>query len=1108
MKVRYWLKYLGFSWIFFILLTACAEKKADTLFRTLTPAESGITFVNELIETEDFNIIEYLYYYNGGGVAIGDVNNDGLPDVFFTANQAPNKLYLNKGGLKFEDITKQAGIIEDWSWKTGVTMADVNGDGWLDIYVCQVGKYKILEGRNQLYINNKNGTFAERAAEYGLDFQGFSTQATFFDYDRDGDLDMYLLNHSVHAPEVYGEANLRYVPDSLSGDRLYQNDNEQFIDVTAASSIYSSRIGYGLGVAVGDLNNDGWADLYVSNDFRENDYIYYNNKNGTFRDGTTASLEHTSTFSMGNDLADFNNDGLLDIMSLDMKPEEEVILKSSVGADPYNIFRFKLQYGYHYQYPRNMLQLNRGKLHTADSTLSAVSSVQFSEIAQLAGVDATDWSWSTLFCDLDNDGWKDIFISNGIWQRPNDLDYLKFISNQQVQQQASNLELAAKMPPGQVPNYAFRNKGDLTFEKVSEQWGLAMVGCSNGAAYADLDNDGDLDLVTNNLNAPATIFENRTNEKLKRNFLKIKLVEPKSKNTFAIGARVHVWKGEQMQVQEVFATRGFQSASETTLLFGLDTAAAAEGWVRWTDGTWQQWQTDQVNQTLTIVKDNKNFILKSLQKPIPPLFNDVTDIMNLRFHHHENNYVDFDREKLLPHMLSTQGPKLAVGDVNGDGWEDFYVCGAAGQAGALYRSAAFDAAHRPTGSQPVNMPDFVKDSIHEDVDATFFDADADGDLDLYVVSGGGESERPESFYQDRLYVNDGHGNFTKNKNALPSMAANGSCVEALDFNADGALDLFVGSRSWVGNYGMSPKSYLLKNDGKGNFMIVNSSALEDLGMVTDAVWLAKEKTLVVVGEWMPVINLKFETKNAKTAIHHPSSIINSNGWWNTVHAADLDGDGDEDLLLGNAGLNSTLKASVKEPLELFVADFDNNLFSDPILTYFKQGKRYTYYSKDELFAQIISIKKKFVDYAPFARSTFEQVFDANQLEQAQHKAASTLASALAINKGGGHFELQNLATEAQLSPIFAFATGDFNKDGHLDIIAVGNWYDVQPSMGRYDASYGVCLQGDGKGNFTAIEPTQSGFIISGQGRDVKLLKNGQILIARNNLPMQVMQLRK
>ncbi|MFN7118543.1 MAG: VCBS repeat-containing protein [Saprospiraceae bacterium] len=1091
--------------IFFIillLLTACSkQQQPNTLFRQLTPEETGIDFNNELIETEDFNIIEYLYYYNGGGVAIGDINNDGLPDIFFTANQAPNKLYVNKGGLKFEDITKKAGITEDWNWKTGVTMADVNGDGWLDIYVCQVGKYKILEGRNQLYINNQDGTFTEKAQAYGLDFKGFSTQATFFDYDRDGDLDMYLLNHSVHAPEVYGEANLRSVPDSLSGDRLYRNDNERFTNVTSRSGIYSSRIGYGLGVAVGDLNEDGWADLYVCNDFRENDYLYYNNGDGTFSDGTTASLGHTSTFSMGCDIADFNNDGLLDIMSLDMKPEEETVLKSSVGADPYNIFRFKLQYGYHYQYPRNMLQLNRGKLNTADSSLSAAGSVQFSEIAQLAGVDATDWSWSTLFCDLDNDGWKDIFISNGIWQRPNDLDYLKFISTQEAQQNASNLELARKMPSGKVANYAYRNKGDLTFEKVAQQWGLDLVGSSNGAAYADLDNDGDLDLVSNNLNAPATIFENKTSINLKRNYLKIKLKDEKSKNKLGIGARVYVRAGGHEQVQELYATRGFQSASEPVLLFGLDTITAVNILIRWADGQMQNLDNVKVNQTF-IIKRNNTYLADLSQKSTYLLYN-ITGNYNINFLHQENNYQDFDQEKLLPHMLSTQGPKLALGDVNGDGLEDFYMCGAAGQPGMLYRSAAFNAAGRSTGFEPVNVADFEKDAAHEDVDATFFDADSDGDLDLYIVSGGGESGQLPAWYQDRLYVNDGKGNFTKNVNALPEFIKNGSCVVAADFNNDNAVDLFVGSRSLPGAYGVFPDSYLLLNDKKGKFYLVESPALKQLGMVTDAAWLAKERSLIVVGEWMPVTNLTFEIKNSKLVVNQKSEIVHSNGWWNTVHAADLDEDGDEDLLLGNAGLNSTLKASLQEPVELYVGDFDKNQYSDPILTYFKQNKRYTYYSKDELFAQLISIKKKFLDYAPFAQSTFEQVFDAAQLKQAQHQKAYTLASLIAENQGNGQFTLKQLPIEAQFSPIFAFATGDFNQDHHLDILAVGNWYDVQPSMGRYDASYGILLQGNGKGNFTSVEPQRSGFVVTGQGRDIKILPDGRILVARNNAAMQV-----
>jgi len=1087
--------YIFLSLILF--LTSCAHKDADTLFQELTPKQSGITFANNLTETEAFNIIQYLYFYNGAGVAVGDINNDGLADIFFTANQLPNKLYLNKGGLKFEDITEKSGIQADKHWKTGVTMADVNGDGWLDIYVCHVGKYKVLESRNQLYINNQDGTFSEKAKAYGLDFQGFSTQAAFFDYDRDGDLDMYLLNHSVHAPEVYGEANLRNLTDSLSGDRLYRNDGERFTNITKESGIYSSRLGYGLGVAVGDFNDDGWADLYISNDFRENDYLYYNDGNGKFIDGTKKSLGHTSNFSMGCDAADFNNDGLLDLMTLDMKPEEEVILKSSVGADPYNIFRYKLQYGYHYQYPRNMLQLNRGA-ERRDPFSKRVTS--FSEIGQLAGVDATDWSWSTLFCDLDNDGWKDIFISNGIWRRPNDLDYLRFISDRKVQQNASDLELVEKMPSGAVANYAYRNKDDLTFEKVSEKWGLDKVGCANGAAYADLDNDGDLDLITNNLNAPASVFENKTNAKLQRNYLKIKLQDKQSENVFGVGARVQVYAGRQVQTQELYATRGFQSSSEPVLTFGLNKISAVDSVVvRWNEGGIQSLKNIKSNQSLIIEKVNKipDGNLFAIKKET--IFQDITSKFNNLFQHKENNYIDFDSEKLMPHMLSTQGPKLAVGDVNGDDLEDFYVCGAAGQAGQLFLQT------QRNGFQ-LAINHFQNDTLQEGVDATFFDADKDGDLDLYVVTGGGESGQLPNFYQDILYLNDGKGNFTKSANALPSISANGSCVVAADFNEDGATDLFTGSRSIPNGYGLSPDSYILLNDGKGKFTKAEIPALKKLGMVTDAVWLSKEKTLVVVGEWMPVTKLKIKKLGNSQITIRKSQIAYSEGWWNTVYAADLDADGDEDLLLGNAGLNATLKATLEQPVELYVNDFDGNSSMDPILTYFKKDKRYTYYSKDELFSQIISIKKKFVDYAPFAKSTFDQVFDAEQLKDADHRFAYTLASSIAKNNGNGEFALKPLPTEAQFSPIFAFATSDFNKDKQLDVMAVSNWYDVQPSMGRYDASYGVYLQGNNKGNLISIEPSQSGFVVNGQGRDIKILKNGLVLVARNNLPMQVFKI--
>ncbi len=1064
------------------ILTGCKKQDSDALFQQLNGHRTGINFINALTETEAFNIIEYLYFYNGGGVAVGDVNNDGLPDIYFTANQLPNRLYLNRGNLQFEDVTDRAGVAGQGAWKTGVSMADVNGDGWLDIYVCQVGQYKTLSGRNQLFINNQDGTFSERAAEFGLDFQGFSTQAAFFDYDRDGDLDLYLLNHSVHATDNFGKAHLRLLPDSLGGDRLYRNDGNRFMDVTATSGIYNSKIGYGLGIAVGDVNNDGWPDIYIANDFHENDYLYYNNGDGTFTESGAFSFGHTSNFSMGCDIADFNNDGRLDVLSLDMKPEDETILKSSVGADPYNIYRFKLDYGYHYQFPRNTLQLNRGNLDDRRA--------RFSDIAELAGVEATDWSWTALFCDLDNDGWKDIFISNGIWRRPNDLDYLKFISNQEVQQRAANLELAAKMPAGLVANYAYRNRGDLTFEKVSERWGLNFVGCSNGAAYADLDNDGDLDLVTNNLNAPASVFENRAREKFQQRYLRLRLQDPTSKNTMGIGARVAVTVNGLTQVQELYATRGFQSAVEPVLHFGLGTAKQADIAIRWPNGEWQYLSGVSTNQMLLVEKT------PNAEPPAPTVQSPWLQAVavGIDFAHQENVYNDFNREKLQPCMLSTQGPKLATGDANGDGLTDVYVCGAAGQAGALYLQ------NRNGRFQPAQIPAFLADAGQEDVSAVWFDADGDGDLDLYVVSGGNEVGRDSSWYQDRLYRNDGQGRFAKAEGALPVITTNGSCVVAADFNGDGALDLFVGGRSVPGSYGLTPPSHLMLNNGKGVFSKAPLAALRELGMVTDAAWLPELRTLVVVGEWMPVMFLQFSGTSALSV--QLSDIPKSNGWWNTVHIADLDGDGDSDLLLGNWGLNNHLKPSPSWPVELYVADFDNNLYTDPLLTYYRQGRRYSYYGKDELFGQLTFVRKKAVDYAPFAQSGFDDLFDQKLLAQAMHRQVFTLASAVGVQQPDGTFSLRPLPVEAQFSPIFAFATSDFTGDSKLDVLAVGNHFDCQPSLGRFDAGLGIFLTSDGKGNFVGIEPEESGLVVPGQGRDVRVLPGGLILVARNNLPVQ------
>lgn len=1087
---------LCFFCFLFCFFSACTNRQTTSepkLFQSVDPSTSKVDFINQLDENESFNIIQYLYYYNGAGVAVGDLNNDGLPDLYFTANQLPNKLYLNKGNLQFEDITEKAGVAGKGMWKTGVTMADVNGDGWLDIYVCQVGDYKNIKGRNELFINNGDLTFTESAAAYELDFQGFSTQAAFFDYDADGDLDLYLLNHSVHASENYGDSAIRMRRDPLSGDRLYRNDGGKFTDVSEKAGIYGSRIGYGLSVAVGDLNDDGCPDLYISNDFHDNDYLYYNNCDGTFREAVTASIGHTSTFSMGSDVADFNNDERLDLLTLDMKPEDAFVLKSSVGADPYNIYKFKLSFGYHYQYPRNMLHLNLGK-PTGYET-------QFAEIGQLAGVDATDWSWSALFCDLDGDGWKDIFIGNGILRRPNDLDYLKYTANRQVQQSNADLDIAAKMPGGLVPNYAFRNKGDLTFESVAVAWGLDLTGSTNGAAYADLDGDGDLDLVTNNLNAPAAIFENRSQELLKNNYLRIAL-QGKGGNPFGIGARVTIQSGESRQMQELQTTRGFQSSVEPVLTFGLGKAVEVDRLtVRWPDGNVQQLSGVTANQTLKIAYEKRSNDQMQPKAATETVFEDITAQSGLRFQHLENDFTDFDREPLMPHALSTQGPRLAQGDVNGDGLDDLFVCGAKGQPGAIFiqsgKTGQFS--QRP-------QPALENDRLKEDTDAAFFDADGDGDLDLYVVSGGGEAAGESDELLDRLYLNDGQGNFALSEGALPPAYANGSCVLPLDFNGDGALDLFVGARSIPGSYGVSTASVLLQNDGKGKFLDRTAALAPDLskaGMVTDAVLanMAGKPWLVVVGEWMPVT--AFSITESWKKVETP----NSGGWWNTVLAHDFDGDGNDELLLGNLGLNSDLRATEKEPVSLYVHDFDHNFFSDPILTYYKQNQLYSYASLDELSSQMPILRKKFSQNTPFAKSTFDQLFDEKELARARRIDAYTFASALASSQGDGTFSLQALPVSAQVAPIFAFTVVDTDRDGKEEVLATGNFYNIHPSFGRYDASWGHFLRYEPGKGFEANPMQKSGFASPGEGRGLAVIKtaNGRSLViaARNNLPVQV-----
>ena len=1108
---------------FLCLLSACTHTKKNTpaekpLFQVIDSKKTNITFTNTLKETDKLNILDYLYFYNGAGVATGDVNNDGRPDVFFVANQGKNQLYLNKGNFKFQNVSEKAGVQGYADWKTGVTMADVNGDGWLDIYVCAVGNYKGLEGSNELYINNGaepdgSVTFTEKAADYGLDFTGFATQAAFFDYDKDGDLDVYLLNHAVHTSRSYDRVSTRFLRNNEAGDYLFENQlistkgltpsgkAVKFKDVSQKAGIYGAAMGYGLGIVVGDYNHDGWDDIYVTNDFHEDDYYYLNNGNGTFTESVKKHFQHLSRFSMGCDAADMNNDGYPDIMTLDMYPEDEKIEKSSLGEDSYDIYQYKLQFGYHNQYSRNCLQLN-------------VAGQKFSEIGLMAGVAATDWSWSTLLADYDNDGVKDIFISNGIVRRPNNLDYVKFASDDSLRyamETSSHLDQKAisMMPEGKVHNYMYRGTNSLRFQDKSTNWGFAEPTISNGAAYADLDNDGDLDLVTNNINAPASIYQNQNNHLTKHYFLKIKLQGEKL-NTYGIGAKVFVKQAGQLQFQQLMPTRGFLSSVEPILNFGLGKAAQADTLiVIWPNQKVQVKTSIPANTTVILKQTDAQEDAKSYYTAIfpkeQPLFEDISETTNVDFKHQENNYLDFYRESLMPFQVSTEGPQLAVGDVNQDGLDDFYVGGAKWQAGKLL-------VQQKNGKfLPTNQALFQADSTYEDVGAALFDADKDGDLDLYVVSGGNEfyNKMPEQF--DRLYLNDGQGTFTKSNN-LPSMYDNKSCVKVADYDKDGDLDLFVGGRVVGYQYGKSPSSYLLINNGQGKYNDQTAQlapALRQAGMVTDATWADYDQDgdldLLVVGDWMP-IRVFENQKNRLVETTEASGLASSAGLWQTIEAADFDKDGDLDFMVGNLGSNTKLRKQPDTKLQLYVKDIDGNQTLDHILAYSLGDKWYPVATKDELGKQLPLINKKFTNYKEFPGKTIAEIFDKDELKDAKVLAVNNFESVYLENTGQKQFKIKALPKEAQVSRIFTFHTADVNQDGNLDVLLGGNFYGVSMYQGRYDASYGLLLQGTGKGAFRPVLPTQSGFLLEGEIRDIKPVKTATgviYVVARNNAPLQV-----
>ncbi len=1091
--------------LLFGYLSSCTEevttekgKRDTTLFTSLSAEETGIDFVNEVSNSKELNIFRYRNFYNGGGVGIGDINNDGLADVYFTANMKGNKLYLNKGDLTFEDVTEPSGTAGSNTWSTGVVMVDINADGWLDIYVCNAGNVEGDNQKNELFINNHDGTFTEKAEAYNLADSGTTTHTAFFDYDRDGDLDAYILNNSfipVSSLQYVNKRELRAkdwdLPDILKGggDRLLRNDHGKFTDVSEVAGIYGSLIGFGLGVTVGDINDDLLPDIYVSNDFYERDYLYINQGDGTFKEDIKNWAAHLSLSSMGADMADINNDGRPDIFVTDMLPEGDERLKNTTTFETYDIYQLKLQRDFYHQYMQNTLHLNNGNR-------------SFSEVAYYGGVAKTDWSWGALMFDMDNDGYRDIYVCNGIYHDLTDQDFMDFFANEIIQDMVVSgkkeevEDIVSEMPSRPIPNYAFQNKGDLTFVNMAEAWGVGTPSFSNGAAYGDLDNDGDLDLVVNNVNMQAFVFKNESNPQSDHHFLKIAL-EGVSPNTFGIGSIVELHVGEEILRQEMIPSRGFQSSIDYTMTLGLGSHALVDSLrVIWPDGKTQLLREVSVDKKLTLRQIDA---LESYNIDVnmsTPLFVEVSARTPLSAHQ-ENFFVDFDREGLIYQMLSKEGPTIAMADVDGDGNEDIFLGGAKGYNGQLLTNK---------GEGTFQTTPWVYDAALEDTSSAFFDADGDGDQDLMVGSGGNEGNEDISQYKNRLYLNDGKGKFSKSAQQIPTSNNNSSVIAPYDFDDDGDIDVFVGSRSVPGIFGIDPAHLFLENDGIGNFKDATQSkafATKNGGMIGDAIWVDingdDKKDLLTVGEWSAPT---FYTNDGKRLRPYATSLDSLKGFWNTVRTADLDGDGDQDLILGNKGTNTAYKASKTRPMRLYVNDFDHNGTIEQITTRTLDGRDMPIQLKRELTNQLVSLKKENLKFSEYATRSIDELFSAEVVANSIVKEVNYMESVVALNEGNGTFMLKPLPREVQFSCVCDIACMDVDKNGTKDIVLGGNQYELKPQYSRLDANYGGVLLGNGKGDFEWQPYTKSGFFVRGATKHIQPFsdKDGRtyLLVGLNN----------